>query len=136
MNQLTDAMKSVKTIQQEMTQWENRKENLISENNTLQKQNKQLSEEIETKRADYQNYIYTRDKQLKDGWTKLHEDQMVLEQQRTEFKEVLAKFQKDKEGLAHERMLYEKEKSAFGGQKQAVDGFIQAVRRAYSLIAE
>lgn len=134
--QLTEALKSAKTIQQEMTQWENRLESVKQEHGNLKRQSDILQAEIDNKRTEYSGYIADREKQIRHGFEKVTEDQRILDGQRDEFKKILDAHQKEKAGFSQERSDFEKEKSKILGQKQMVDGFIQAVRRAYSLIAE
>ena len=133
--QMTEAMKSAKTIQQEMTQWENRLENLKNEANNLKRQNDILQQDIDNKRTQYAGYIADRDKSIRDGFSELANKNQVLESQRTEFVGILDAHQQEKAKLAKERSDFEKEKSAILGQKALVDNFIQAVRRAYTLIS-
>lgn len=133
--QMTEAMKSAKTIQQEMTQWENRLENLKNEGENLKRQNDILQQEIDVKRTQYAGYIAEKDKSLRDGFSELANHNKVLESQRSEFAGILDAHQQEKSKLAKERSDFEKEKSAILGQKALVDNFIQAVRRAYTLIS-
>lgn len=134
--QMTEAMKSAKTIQQEMTQWENRLETSKNEVQNLKRQSQLLQDEMDAKRVAYAGYISEKEKQIREGYNKNFEDQKVLDSQRGDFKNSLDAHMKEKALLVQEKSDFEKEKSRFYGQKQNVDGFVQAVRRAYSLIAE
>jgi F0F1-type ATP synthase membrane subunit b/b' len=134
--QMTEAMKSAKTIQQEMTQWENRLESTKNEVENLKRQAKLLEDEMDAKRVAYAGYISEKEKQIREGYNKNFSDQQTLNSQRDEFKNSLDQHIKEKNLLVQEKADFEKEKSRFLGAKQKVDGFVQAVRRAYSLIAE
>jgi len=134
--QMTQAMKSAKTIQQEMTQWENRLEMIKNEATNLKKQNDILQTEIDNKRTQYAGYISDKDKSIRDGFTDLANHNKILESQKAEFAGILDAHHKEKAKLDQDKSEFEKEKSKILGQKQLIDAFIQAVRRAYSLIAE
>ena len=134
--QMTEAMKSAKTIQQEMTQWENRLETTKNDANNLRRENEILQAEIDNKRTQYAGYIADKEKSIRDRLEKLGQEHQILESKRTEFAGILSEHQKAKASLIQERSDFEKEKSKILGQKQMVDQFIQAVRLAYSLIAE
>jgi chromosome segregation ATPase len=136
MNQMAEAMKSAKTIQAEITQWENRLEEARNEHGNLKRQSEVLQGEIDQKRNEYANYISTTQKQLRDGLDQLNADQGVLKNQRDVFKSELDKHLTDKAAFAHEKSEFEKEKSRVAGSRQLVNDFIQAVRRAYNVLPE
>jgi len=130
------AIQSMKSAQTEMVQWENRIEAEKSNYNNLKRQSELLQAEIDQKRKDFENYISIQTIQLREGLAKLAEDKKVLESQREEFKNILSSHEKEKQKLAQDRLVVERDKSSVAGQKQLVNDFIQAVRRAYNLIAE
>lgn len=134
--QMSEAMKTAKQIQQEMVQWENRNESLKAENDRLAKANEILQTEIAQKTSEYQTYIANREKSIRDAQAQLAQDQKTLEAQRDEFKANLQAHLKEKESLANDRMFFEREKARVEGIKKLNGDFIQAVRRAYSLIGD
>jgi chromosome segregation ATPase len=135
-NQMSEAMKSAKTIQQEMVQWENRLENVRQEANNLKRQNETLDEQMALKRSDFQTYIASRETELRQGFSKLAEDQQTLEAQRNEFKASLEGHLKDKQDLAQKKVEDAREKVRADGRRHAIEEFIQAVRRAYNVLPD
>ena len=134
--QMTEAMKSAKQIQTEMVQWENRVETLRQTGENLKRQNDILDEQMAAKRSDFQTYIASRETELRQGLSKLAEDQRTLEVQRNEFKNSLESHLKDKNGLAQEKSDWAKEKVRADGRRQSIEEFIQAVRRAYNVLPD
>jgi chromosome segregation ATPase len=133
--QMTEAMKSAKTISQEMTQWENRLESTKSEHESLKRQSALLQGEMDQKRLEFSVFISDRNKAIQDGFTKIAEERRVLESQQAEFAGILDAHNKEKAALVQEKSDFDKEKRTVLGIKNNVDGFIQAVRRAYTLIS-
>lgn len=134
--QMSEAMKSAKSIQTEMVQWENRLESAKSEYGNLQRNLEALKGQIDQKRSDYDTYISTREKQTREGIEAVNRDRQTLDIQQKEFADILAKHNKDKVTLAQERVTFEREKNLYNGRKTLVNDFIQAVRRAYNVLPE
>lgn len=130
------AIQGMKAAQTEMVQWENRIEAQKQEYNNLKRQSDILQEQINSKRVDFESYISGREKELRDKLSKHETDQSTLDRQREEFKLLLSEHQKEKTNLTHEKMEFEKAKSALTGRSQLVNDFIQAVRRAYNVLPE
>lgn len=133
--QMTEALRSAKTIQQEMTQWENRLESIRNEHETLRRKNDLLTQEINQKTKDYEGYVMNRKQAHEAASAKLTEDMNNLESQRTEFAAMLEAHQKEKAQLIQDKSDFEREKNRVNGTKANIDGFVQAVRRAYTLIS-
>jgi hypothetical protein len=130
------AIQSMKAAQTEMVQWENRIEAIKQTYGNLQRQAEILQATMDQKRSDFENYISTREKQVREAMDKVSQDRLILDTQREEFKGILAVHEKDKMNLIQEKQQYERDKSAFSGRQQLINDFIQAVRRAYNVLPE
>jgi chromosome segregation ATPase len=136
MNQMSEALKSAKTLQTELTQWENRVEHARNEHENLKRQSEILQGEIDQKRTEYQNYISTHEKQIREGLDTIAKGNTTLEAQRNEFKTILETHDKEKSKLAFDKAEFVKEKSRTDGKRQLVEDFIQAIRRAYNVLPD
>lgn len=130
------AIQSMKAAQSEMVQWENRIEAEKQTYANLKRSSEILQGEIDQKRTDYQTYISTSEKQIRDGMDALTEGNTTLEAQRLEFKAILEAHDKEKAALAFDKAELAKEKSRVDGQRHFVEEFIQAVRRAYNVLPD
>ena len=134
--ELTVAMKTAKDIEKQLVVSENRLEYIKSEVGNLQKQKELLEATIAAKTADYQTYVGSREKEIREKNEKLINDCNVLETQREEFKNTLNAHISEKSKLAGEQAELEKQKTAMAGRKQAINDFVQAVRRAYNVLPD
>lgn len=125
-----------KSKQAEIVQWENRVEYLKAEHASLMKQKEMIQQTIDAKTAEYQIYIGSREKDVRDRSEKLAQDQKLFESQQEEFKALLSSHQLEKNSLIADRFNFEKEKQAFSGKQQGVNDFVQAVRRAYNVLPD
>ena len=129
-------MELEKSKQAQMVTLENKIEKLSIDVKDLERRKELLQATIDAKTNDYQAYIGSREKSLRDNQAKLAEDQKVLEIQREEFKGTLNAHLADKTNLAKERSDFDREKAKFEGKQRSVSEFVQAVRRAYNVLPE
>ena len=136
MQQMSEAMKSAKTIQSEMVQWENRLEAAKQEVGNFKRQSETLEQEIVAKRTEFASYISDRETAVRRGMESLAADRQALDAQREEFRVALDQHLKDKAALVQDRVNFEKTKSAVNGKHALINDFIQAVRRAYNVLPD
>ena len=125
-----------KAKQSEIVRWENRLEYLRNEHTNLTKLKEQTQQTIDAKRSEYEIYIGSRERDLRDRTEKLAQDRKAFEAQQEAFKAMLNTHQLEKNALASEKSDFDKEKQVIGGKRQGVNDFIQAVRRAYNVLPE
>lgn len=133
-DKIDTAVRSVKAMNTEIVQWENRLQFVQDEVKRLNQTRDTLQAEIERKTADYNVYMAQRDSETK----KIRQDSMdsaaQLAMDKAEFQGILQQFQKDRAAFEHEKMGVDSEKSKVQGQKDSIRGFITAVQRAMSLL--
>lgn len=128
------AMRSLKDVQAEMVQWENRLEMLKGEISNLTRQKESLTQEIDKKVNDAQILLSTRDNESRKKATDVQAATEALTKQKTEFATVLADFKRQQNGLIDDRNKNEEMKKSLANQKVRFDAFVINLQKAYSLI--
>ena len=133
--QLTQEQKlKVKNQNIEEIQWQQRVDILKVTHENLYRQKGQLEEEMNRKRADFDNYIASKDAQYKKDHESLVAERAVLTQQREEFKKILGQHEVDKSNIAQAKMDIQTERAKVDDARSRVDQFVIALQKAYSLI--
>lgn len=134
MGELTVAMKTAKTINQELVVAENRVEFLKAEEIRLKKSNEATRDEIDKKSQDYSIYMGQKDAETKQLRANLLVEREQFSKEKADFMGILQDHQKEKAALASEKHAFESEKSKHTGQVENVQQFVIAIRRAVSLL--
>lgn len=131
---INDVVVSLKNANIEATQWENRLEGMKETHANLVRQKQSLEDEINRKRADFDNYISMKDSEIKKARELLANDQATLASQKEDFKKLLQQHEIDKSNHQQAVKELEVEKNKVNEARARVDGFVIACQRAYSLI--
>lgn len=134
MNELTTAMRTAKTINQELVVAENRVEFLKAEEGRLKKANETVQANIDKKTADYDLYMGQRDAETKKMRADILVERDQLAKERTEFMEILQQHKKERSAFDAEKHGFDSEKSKHAGEVENVRQFVTAIRRAVSLL--
>lgn len=129
-----NAVRSLRDVQAEMVQWENRLEHLKGEIANMTRQKESLQAEMDKKIGDAQILLSTRDNESRKKATEVQAAQESLTKQKTEFATVLADFKRQQNGLIDERNIIEATKKSLAAQKNRFDAFVINLQKAYSLI--
>jgi hypothetical protein len=133
-NSATTASQSLKTIGNEITQWENRLEFVRGE---VQKQTQvrdSLLATISQKTADFDIYMSQKDAEIKKDRVLMLEERAQLAKDKKDFEDILKQHQSAQTALVESQRHLELEKSKHAGTVQNVQEFITAVRRASGLL--
>jgi len=133
-DKIDTAVRSMKAVGTEITQWENRLDSVRAEHDRTLKAKEALQAEIDRKTSDYQIFIAQRDSETKRIRQSTMEDSEQLAKDKKEFSDILAQFKKDKSNFEHEQNSTSAEWGKIKAQKEAIQGFISAVQRALGLL--
>ena len=128
------AVKNLKTIGTEITQWENRLEFVKTEVQKNTQVRDSLQAEIDKKTADFSIFISQRDAETKNAHTALLQEREQLAKDKTDFMEVLKAHQSEKESFQDEKREFDIQRLKHASTTQNVQEFITAVRRASGLL--
>lgn len=132
--QMTEAMKSAKTIQAEMTQWENRLDVLRSDHERLSKAKDALQADIDRKTSDYEVFIAARNSDIAKLREETDNQAKELARQKEEFKTILSNFHKEKQAFEAQNHSLAGERASLEKRNAAVNDFIIAVQRALTVL--
>lgn len=133
--QLSEAMKTAKTIQQELVQNENRLAAVQDQIETAKRQKEKLDAEIQQKGDEYKMMMDHRDGETKKLRDAVITDREQLENDRKDFLKVLQDFQVQRNELEAKKEAFKNDLAKSADAKNKVNDFIVAVQRAYSLIS-
>src|SRR4029077_5366274 len=105
--EVATAVKNLKTIGTEITQWENRAEVVKTEVDKLNKTRDALQAEIDKKSSDFNIYMNQKDLEMKKSRADILAEREQLEKNKAEFQDILKKHQEAKAALASERQTFE-----------------------------
>lgn len=128
------AQRGLKAVGAEITQWENRLEFVKSEVEKNTTSRDALLAEISKKSDDFNAYMAMKDAEVKKARADMLAERDELNQQKSEFQDILKKHQTVKSDLDQARKEFEIEKLRFSATTQNVQDFIQSVRRAVGLL--
>jgi len=128
------AVRGLKAVGAEITQWENRLEFVKQEVEKNTKARDSLLAEIAKKTDDFNGYMAMKDAEIKQSRTAMLAEKDELAKQKAEFQAILEQHRKDKEALSDDRKNFEIEKQKSAASAQNIQDFIQAVRRAAGLL--
>jgi chromosome segregation ATPase len=133
-NGAIEASKSLKTIGNEITQWENRLEFVKNEVSKNTQTRDAIAAEISKKTQDFEVYMATRDVEMKKSRADILAEREQLNKDKTSFTEIIKKHQQEKELLNEQKRDFENEKSRHAATITNIQEFITAVRRASGLL--
>lgn len=137
MSDKTEVMvRTPKSLQSDIVQLENKLETVKAEYASMERMKDLLQQEMDKKRQDYDSYIASRERQLRNDIDRLISDQAILNGQREDFKSALEKHVKNEEELVKAKAEFDGKKLKFEGERKLVNDFVQAVRRAYNVLPE
>lgn len=132
--QMTTAMKTAKTLQQELVQNENRLAAVVDQVETAKRQKEKLDAEIQHKSDEYKMMMNQRDAETKQLRDAVIRDREQLESDKKDFLKLLRDLQTEKNALEASREDFKNEQFKVADTRERVNGFIVAVQRAYTLI--
>ena len=128
------AVRSLKAVGTEITQWENRLDYVKGEVERATKTRDALQAEIAKKSEDYNVWMGQQDAEVKKGRADLLIEQQQLAKDKADFMTILKQHQNDKASLEQQKQELEVQKLKHAGSVDNVQQFITAVRRASGLL--
>lgn len=133
-DKIDTAVRSLKVVGAEITQWENRLEFVKSEVQQQTKAKEALIADIERKSADYNIFIAQRDAESKKIRQSVLDEHAQLEQDKAEFQTILHQFQKDRVAYLDQKKTMDSQNTKHEAEMNNIREFVIAVQRACSLI--
>jgi chromosome segregation ATPase len=132
--EVATAVKNLKTIGTEITQWENRAEVVRAEHDRLLQARDALQAEIQQKTSDFAIYMAQRDSEAKAQRTELNAEREKLAKDKEEFQAILKQHKTERDSLNSDKQQFEIQKLKHEASTKNVQDFILAVRRASGLL--
>lgn len=126
--------KTARTLDAEITQWENRKSFVEGEVKRLNELKGGLESEIAQKQSDYKIFMSQKDEESKKIRQNALDERARLDKDILLFQNVLQQFQKDKAAFVDMKNVIDAQTAKHEEQMNNVRQFIIAVQRATSLL--
>lgn len=128
------AVRSLKTVNTEIVQWENRLQFVQDEVKRLTQTRDGMQAEIDKKSTDYNVYMAQRDTESKKIRQDATDAQMQLAKDKEEFQKILKDFQKERQECIGQKQALDAQSLQVKTKLENIQHFIMAVQRAISVL--